>query len=73
MTPELQAEIAAIRQSYEQDVANMSHEKANLAAQCGALALKLKKAEEELAELKKPAADAKPVAYPHAYSPPAAA
>ena len=56
MTPELQAEIAAIRQSYEQDVANMAHEKANLAAQCGAMAHKIKALEAELAELKKPPA-----------------
>ena len=57
MSDELQAEIAAIRQSYEQDVANMAHEKANLAAQCGVLAFRLKKAEAEIAELKKPKAD----------------
>ena len=52
MTPELQAEIAAIRQSYEQDVANMAHEKANLAAQCGAMAQKIKALEAEIAKQK---------------------
>ena len=54
MTPELQAEIAAIRQSYEQDVANMAHEKANYAAQLAAMAQKIKALEAENAELRKP-------------------
>ena len=53
MTEEIQAELSAIHQSYQQDVANLTASKAQLAAQCGALALKLKKAEAELAELKK--------------------
>ena len=67
MTEEIQAELSAIHQSYQHDVANLTASKAQLAAQCGALALKLKKAEEannslaeekeslevELAELKK--------------------
>lgn len=52
MNEAIQAEVAAIRQSYEQDVMNMAHEKANLAAQCGAMAAKIKALEAENAELK---------------------
>lgn len=52
LAPETQTEIAAIRRSYEEDVANMAHEKANLAAQCGVLAFRLKNAEEEIAKMK---------------------
>lgn len=52
MNEAIQAEVAAIRQSYEQDVMNMVHEKASLAAQCGAMAQKIKALEDELKALK---------------------
>lgn len=52
MDEAIQAEVAAMRQSYEADIANLTagfaREKAGLAAQCAALALALKNAEAKI-------------------------
>lgn len=54
MSPELQAEVAAIRQSLMEDIAQVAASKAQYAAQLAAMGMKIKALEDELKALKEP-------------------
>jgi len=54
MNEQVQAEVAAIRQSLTEDVASIAQAKAQYAAQLAAMGLKIKELEAEVKALKEP-------------------
>ncbi len=61
MTPEEQQQVNAMRNYYERQIANLANEGANAAMVAEGFALRAKRAEDELAELKKPKDNVVPI------------